>query len=67
MKYMLDTKHLRVIKLRFEDAQRLYENHLEEEVKKWITNESYASIEETQEVITFYIDCVSNNYFPHMY
>lgn len=66
MKYMFDTKHLRVRKFSLGDAQRLYENHLEEEVKKWIPNESYVSIEETQGAITFYIDCVNNKHLPYV-
>ncbi len=66
MEYIFETEHLRVRKFKLEDAQQLYENHLEEEVKKWIPNESYASIEETQEAITFYVDCVNNKHLPYV-
>lgn len=32
-KYMFETKHLRIRKFENKDAQCLYENHLDEEVK----------------------------------
>lgn len=64
MEYIFETEHLKIRKFEIEDAQCLYENHLEEEVKKWIPNESYADIEETQGAINFYVDCVNNNHLP---
>ena len=54
---------LRIRKFEIEDAKCLYENHLEEEVKRWIPNESYVDIEETQGAIKFYIECVNGKYF----
>ena len=66
MEYMFETEHLKVRKFKIEDAQCLYENHLEEEVKKWIPNESYADIEETQGAINFYVDCVNNGHLPYV-
>ena len=66
MEYMFETEHLKVRKFKIEDAQCLYENHLEEEVKKWIPNESYADIEETQDAINFYVDCVNNGHLPYV-
>ena len=57
MNYMFETEHLKVRKFKIEDAQCLYENHLEEKVKKWIPNESYADIEETQGAICIKINC----------
>lgn len=59
MEYIFETEHLRVRKFEIKDAKCLYENHLEKEVKRWISNESYADIEETQEAIKFYVDCVN--------
>lgn len=59
MEYIFETEHLRVRTFEIKDAKRLYENHLEKEVKRWIPNESYADIEETQEAIKFYVDCVN--------
>lgn len=64
--YMFETKHLRIRKFESKDAKRLYENHLEEEVKKWIPNESYADIEETQDAINFYVDCVNSRRLPYV-
>ena len=66
MEYMFETEHLKIRKFEIEDAQCLYENHLEEEVKKWIPNESYADIEETQGAINFYVDCVNNRHLPYV-
>lgn len=63
---MFETEHLKIRKFRIEDAQRLYHNHLEEEVKKWIPNESYADVEETQNAINFYIECVDNGHLPYV-
>ena len=47
MEYLFETEHLRAGKFETEDAKCLYENHLEEEAKKWIPNESYADMEST--------------------
>ena len=63
---MFDTEHLKIRKFKMEDAQRLYENHLEEEVKKWIPNESYADIKEAQGAINFFVDCVNNRHLPYV-
>ena len=35
MEYIFETQNLKVRKFKLEDARCLYENHLEEEVKKW--------------------------------
>lgn len=64
MQYIFETKNLRIRKFEIQDAQQLYENHLENEVKKWIPNESYADIEETRGAIGFYADCVNNKQLP---
>lgn len=64
MEYIFETKNLRIRKFEMHDAQQLYENHLEEEVKKWISNESYADIEETCGAIGFYADCVKHKHLP---
>ena len=66
MDYMFETEHLKIRKFKMDDAQCLYENHLEEEVKKWIPNESYADMEETKGAINFYIDCVNNRHLPYV-
>ena len=66
MEYMFETEHLKIRKFVIEDAQSLYENHLEEEAKKWIPNESYADFEETRSAINFYIDCINNRHLPYV-
>ncbi len=66
MDYIFETEHLKVRKFRMEDAPCLYKNHLEEEVKKWIPNESYADMEETQDAINFYVDCVNGGHLPYV-
>lgn len=66
MGYLFETEHLRIRKFKMEDAKCLYENHLEEEVKRWIPNESYADMEETQEAIKFYADCVDGKHLPYV-
>lgn len=66
MEYLFETQHLKIRKFEPEDAGRLYENHLEEDVKKWIPNESYADLEETQGAIQFYMDCADNKCLPYV-
>ena len=66
MEYIFETEHLGIRKFEIEDAQCLYENHLEAEVKKWIPNESYANIEEAQGAINFYVNCVNNKHLPYV-
>lgn len=63
---IFETEHLRVRKFEMEDAKGLYENHLEEEMKAWIPNESYADIEEAQGAIQFYRDCVEQKHLPYV-
>ena len=66
MEYIFETEHLKIRKFEPDDARCLYENHMEEEVKKWIPNESYADIQETKEAINFYTDCVNNKHLPYV-
>lgn len=66
MDYFFETERLRIRKFAVKDAQRLYEIHLEENVKTWIPNESYADIEETQRAIDFYIGCVTKRQLPYV-
>ncbi len=66
MDYIFETEHLKIRKFEIEDVQSLYENHLEDEVKKWIPNESYADIIEAKDAISFYMDCVNNKYLPYV-
>lgn len=38
---MVETKRLIIRKFKVEDAQQLYENHIDGEVRKWFPNECY--------------------------
>ncbi len=64
MKVFFETEHLLVRELEPEDADRLYENHAEEKVKKWFPNESYADLEEAKGAIRFFSDCVEGDHLP---
>ena len=66
MEYIFETEHLRIRKFEIGDAYRLYQNHNEEEVRKWIPNESYADGEEAEKAINFYINCVENKSLPYV-
>ena len=44
MEIMFETKRLAVRKFRGEDARQLYENHLDDEVRKWFPNEHFIVI-----------------------
>ena len=64
MKLFFETEHLLIRQFEIEDANRLYQNHMEEKVKKWFPNECYADINETKGAIEFYRDCVDKNRLP---
>lgn len=66
MELIFETEHLLVRRFRNEDAQRLFDNHLEAEVKEWIPNESYADLEEAKGAIEFFGDCVDNDHLPYV-
>jgi len=61
---MFETEHLVVRKLKDADAQPMYENHLDDEVRKWFPNECYADQEEALDAIRFFVDCVDNGHLP---
>ena len=66
MNYLFESKHLLFRCFGIQDAEDLYNNHMESEMKQWIPNESYADIKESKSAITFYRDCVNNNRFPYV-
>lgn len=66
MDAIFETEHLIIRKFNMEDAQSLFENHLEDDVQKWIPNECYADMEETQNAIGFYMDCVNQKRLPYV-
>lgn len=61
---MIETERLIIRRFRDEDARQLYENHLDEAVRKWFPNECYADLEEARGAIRFYADCVDNGHLP---
>ena len=64
MGMLFETERLIVRKFKAEDAQPLYENHMDEEVGKWFSNECYADQEEARDAIRFYADCVDHGKLP---
>lgn len=66
MEYLFETEHLKFRRFEISDVHKLYENHLEAEMKQWIPNESYEDISETEGAINFYMDCVNKNNY-HMF
>ena len=66
MEYLFETEHLSFRRFELSDAHKLYENHLEAEMKQWIPNESYKDITETKEAINFYMECVNKRQLPYV-
>ena len=64
MDTLFETERLIIRKFEAEDAEQLYENHMDEEVRKWFPNECYADLEEAQDAIRFYADCVDHGKLP---
>ena len=63
---VFETEHLYVRKFRSDDAERLYAYHLDENVKRWMPNESYADIAEAEDAIGFFSDCVEKEHLPYV-
>ena len=66
MDYVFETKALRARIFTPEDAPALFQIHSEENVRKWIPNESYPDIAETERAIRFYIDRASTGRLPYV-
>ena len=64
MEYLFGTEHLWVRKFETKDAGKLYENHQELEVRKWIPNECYEDLEEAEGAVAFFADRVSRKVLP---
>ena len=64
LEYLFETERLRVRRFEPEDAARLYAHHLDEEVKKWIPNESYQDLAEAREAVDFFAGCVNSGKLP---
>lgn len=66
MRYLMETERLGMRSLETEDAACLYENHREDEVKKWIPNECYRDLAEAEGAIRFFRDSVMNRHLPYV-
>ena len=64
MDKLFETERLIVRRFRDGDARPLYENHLDDEVRKWFPNECYADLEEARDAIRFYAECVDQGRLP---
>ena len=64
MEILFETERLAVRKFREDDARQLYENHMDDAVRKWFPNECYADEAEALDAIRFYADCVDNGHLP---
>lgn len=66
MENLFETARLSVRKFRDEDARKLYENHMDDEVRRWFPNECYADEAEALDAIRFYADCVDGGHLPYV-
>ena len=66
MKNIFETEHLIIRSFVPYDAKKLYQNHLEEALARWIPNERYQDIEEAENAIAFYSDCVQKRTLPYV-
>ena len=64
MEIMIETENLVLRAFREEDAPALYENHLDDEVRKWFPNECYADPEEALDAVRFFTGCVRGGRLP---
>ena len=63
---MFETLRLRIRAFRAEDAEALYRNHLDSEVKTWFPNECYGDLAETEGAIRFYAERVAQARLPYV-
>lgn len=66
MESIFETERLRVRRFEPEDAEPLYEIHLDEEIRKWMPNECYADPGEARGAAEFFADCVSRKELPYV-
>ena len=66
MERRIETEHLVLRMFRPGDAERLYEIHAEENVRKWIPNESYADPGEAAEAVRFFADYAGHGRLPYV-
>lgn len=61
---LFETEHLKIRPFRMEDAETLFRNHQEEEMKQWIPNESYQDVQEAEEAVRFFRNCTDQACLP---
>ncbi len=66
MEKLFETERLIIRTFRDTDARSLYENHLDDEVRKWFPHECYADVEEALDAIRFYAERVENERLPYV-
>ena len=66
MRYLCATKRLRLRRFDPTDTETLFRHHREEDLKKWIPNESYTDVAEAGEAIQFYSRCVDAGELPYV-
>ena len=66
MENLFETERLIIRKFREPDAPSLYNNHLDDEVRKWFPNECYADVDEALEAIRYFVNCVDNGRLPYV-
>ncbi|MBR6752878.1 MAG: GNAT family N-acetyltransferase [Clostridia bacterium] len=63
---LFETERMKIRPFRMEDAETLFRNHQEEEMKRWIPNESYQDVQEAEEAIRFYKNCTDQSRLPYV-
>ncbi len=64
MSFILETEHLIIRNFLPSDAKQLFGNHFEDDMQKWIPNESYADLSEAMDAISFYREKVDRACLP---
>lgn len=63
---VFETERLIVRKFRPGDAERVYEIHSEEKVRKWIPNENYGDPGEAEEAVRFFAERAGHDRLPYV-
>ena len=63
---LFETERLRMRQFAETDAEALFRHHHQDDLKKWIPNESYANMQEAQGAIAFYRQCINQGDLPYV-
>ena len=66
MDILCETERLIIRRFREADAEALYENHRDDQVRTWFPNECYADQAEALDAIRFYASCVDGGRLPYV-